>query len=173
MPPHLVRSRPHDAATLRTTQDDIQRTPSLRNDTMTPTAQRQADRTNAPIESRTGAPWADMRTVVCATLLAWGTLSSCGIENPLDPDPAPIRILSIEFAEVSPALSDEEAMEAMRTGTSFFETTQEFSFPTSDSSFGRLVNRVIVTPASGSNNGSTQLFGGQNFDIHPAQPGLP
>lgn len=139
---------------------------------MTPTDCRSTDISRDLSMNRSGRTRSILPLAV-GTLLTVAALSSCGLENPLEPDPIAIRILAIEYDTVPTGLSDEQAMNDMRTSSNFFAVTHEFWFYTTDSAIGRLANRVIVTPASGSNNGSTQLFGGQNFSLHPAESGVP
>lgn len=94
-------------------------------------------------------------------------------------EPIAIRYLTFKYAEIPAEMSDSVAISLSRNERQNRITASvvEHWFPTSDSigfpGSKTPVNKVIVTPPGSSHSGGARLLGGQDFDVHPPQSGVP
>ncbi|MGE3801139.1 MAG: hypothetical protein AB7H80_08980 [Candidatus Kapaibacterium sp.] len=120
--------------------------------------------------------------MILTVIVAGITMMACDEIGELtgsDGDPILIRYLTFKYAEIPAEMSDSTAISLARNErqNSITASAVEHWFPTTDSigfpGAQTPVNKVIVTPPGSSHSGGTRLLGGQDFDIHPPQSGIP
>lgn len=126
-----------------------------------------------------------MKSILLAlmSLIVGITLTSCGLEDLTgggNEEPVHIRFLHFKYAQIPETMSEETAIQLMRTplDNSLRANATEHWFPNDSltNPWGgakTAINRLIVTPASNHHSGGTRLLGGQNSDVHPFQSGVP